>query len=403
MKVLFILAALLAGTPAHALDPMPDVYQGPGYLSWMAHQDAKLWSMEKLMEALRQPDLKERRKTMAAIGFQKVRVGRSLMWPEIEQPIKVETHWLGIERRKMAVMTIPMHGRHDWAMILFRQDSNDEAYWRPIQFLTFDVDPVEGLEVSYPDINGEQTYFILVKHLVKDDIYGVRRAASIFKFDEKQLRLTFQEADGFYRRGWFQGDPTKLDQELAFKMDQTIRRKIMVRTYPYMKDPEFFKYEEANVRPRRTEKGEERFAWNPQLFSFYHPIDELQKLARNKSAWIRRDAARRLGEILKTTHPQLEKAMLTDLDAYVRAQSALALANIGDPKALPSVEKALRKYDEADNIEEAYQAAYDKLSQLKKDPKSKAAPKPKKKPKTKPADPSAAIPEPEGPKTSQKD
>ncbi len=406
MKFFCTLAAALffaAARPAAALDPLPDAYHGPGFVSWLSHQDAKLWAMEKLMEALRNPDLAEKRKAMQAIGFQKLRVGRSLMWPEIEQPVSVETKWLGIDRRKLAVMTMPARGRNTWFMILFRQDSNDEAYWRPVQVLKFDNDPAAPFEISFPDINGEQIYFVQVRHLVKDQPIGVRVATSIFKFDEKQLRLTFQETDGFYRRGWFQGDPTKVEQQLEFKGDQRIRRKVTVRTYPYMKDPEFFKYEDANVTPRKTEKAEERFSWNPQLFSFYHPVDELEKLVRNKSPWIRREAARRLGEIMKTTHPQLEKAMLTDKDAYVRAQAALAIENIGDVKALPSVEKALQKWNEPDNLGEAFQAAFDRLSKLKEEAAKEKESKPKaqKKKPAKKAVEESPIPAAEGPKTSE--
>lgn len=377
-RILLALALLCGGSRLAALDPLPDVHHGSGYLSWMLAKDSKRWAMEKLMERLRDPDLVYRQKAMKEIGFEKFRVGRSLMWPEIEQPLKVETSWLGIERRKLAVMTMPVKGHHAWIMILFRQDGNDEAYWRPIQFLKFDTDPVEGLQMDFPDINGEQIYFLQVKHLVKDDIYGSRIALSLFKFDEKQLRLTFQETDRFYRGGKFQGDPTKVKQVLKYPGDQHIVRTLEAVTFPFMKGPEFYQYEEENVSPRRTEKAVERFAWTPQFFSFYDPEAELEKLVTHKSKWVRRDAARRLGEVLKTTHPQLEAAMLKDKDAYVRAQCALALENIGDVKALPAVEKALKKWDEPENLEEAFQRAYDKLSKLKEE---KAAAKPEAKAK----------------------
>jgi hypothetical protein len=365
----FFMAALLAAAAAspslRALDPLPAVYYGAGYLSWVLPADAKLWSMEKLLEALRDKDLPRRQATMKAIGFQKIRVGRQLLWPEIEQPYKVETKWLGIERRKEAILTMPAHGRHAWIMVLFRQDANDETYWRPFQFLKFDTDPVEGIEVSYPDILGDQIYFIRVKHLSKDDIYGTRRVDSIFKFDEKQLRLAYQETDNFYRAGKFQGDPVKIHQELDFPGNQRIVRKIEVKTYDFMPAPEFYHYEESNVKPRHVATAKETFSWDPQNFSFYDPQAELEKLVTHPSPWVRREAARRLGELVKTTHPQLEQAMLKDKDPYVRAQAALALANIGDDAALGSVKKALHKYNEPEALEEAFQAAFDKLSKTK--------------------------------------
>jgi hypothetical protein len=305
----FAFAALLGllafARPARALDPLPDVYYGSGYIGWTLPADAKLWAMENLMEGLRNPDLSERQKVMKSIGFEKIRVGRELLWPEIEQPIEVETKWLGVERRKEAILTMPVRGRHAWIMVLFRQDANDETYWRPFQLLKFDAEPVEGIQVSYPDILGDQIYQVRVKHLSKDDIYGTRRVDSIFKFDEKQLRLTYQETDNFYRSGKFQGDPTKIHQELSFKGDQRIQRKVEIKTYPFMPAPEFYHYEESNVKPRKVMKASESFSWNPQNFSFYDPIAELEKLVTHKSPWVRREAARRLGEILKTSYPQL--------------------------------------------------------------------------------------------------
>ena len=122
------------------------------------------------------------------------------------------------------------------------------------------------------------------------------------------------------------------------------------------------------MKPRRTFSFSESFSWTPQNFSFYDPAAELEKLALNKSPEVRRDAARRLGEILKTTHAQLEKSLLKDSDAYVRAQCALALENIGDPKALTALKKALNKYNDTDNAEGAYQRAFDRLSALKAKP-----------------------------------
>jgi hypothetical protein len=406
-----IVSLLALGRPALALDPLPDIYEGPGYISWQVQQDAKLWRMEVLLERLRDPDLKEREKAMRAIGFEKFRVGRNLMMPEIIQPILVETKWLGIERRKHAILSLPLKGKHLWVLVVFRQDSNDEAYWRPYQFLKFDTDPNEGLRTSYPDIMGDQIYFLGLRHVAKNDVYGHRKVQSFFKYDEKQLRLAYQETDNYYRVGQFQGDPQRLEVEHVFKGDQRIIRKVVVKTYPFMPGPEFYNYEENNVKPRKTERFSESFSFNPQNFSFYEPMAELEKLVNHKSALVRREAARRLGENMKTTHPQLEAAMLKDKDAYVRAQCALALENIGDPAALPSLRKALKKYDEPETFEEAFQRAFDGLSKIKDaGAPAKGEAKAKKKPKAQPkpagaespdASP-AAIPAAEGPKVSEK-
>jgi hypothetical protein len=238
-----------------------------------------------------------------------------------------------------------------------------------------------------------------VKHLVKNDVYGTRSVQSYFKYDEKQLRLTFQETANYYRGGKFQGDPLRLTQELIFKGNQRIQRKIEVRTYPFMPDPEYYNYEENNVKPRKVAHAIESFSFDPQNFSFYDPAVELGKLAKNPSPYVRREAARRVGETVKTAPPELEHAMLHDTDAYVRAQCALALQNIGDPDALPALSKALKNYNEPDTLEEAYQGAYDALSKIPQKPKphhhahATAAPLPAA---------AAAIPAAEGPKLNEK-
>lgn len=405
---LFAVLLALPGLMA-ALDPLPDIFYGPGYISWQIQQDAKLWRMETLLERLRDPNLKEREKTMRQIGFEKFRVGRNLVMPEIIQPLHVETKWLGIERRKHAILSLPLKGKHAWVVIVFRQDSNDEAYWRPYQFLKFDTEPAEGLVLSYPDIMGDSIYFLGIKHLVKNDVYGHRKVQSLFKYDEKQLRLSYQETDNYYRGGQFQGDPQRLEVTHSYKGDQRIVRNVVVKTYPFMPGPEFFNYEESNVSPRKTERFTEKFSFNPQNFSFYDPEVELGKLVNHASPHVRREAARRLGETMKTTHPQLEQAMLADKDAYVRAQSALALENIGDVAALPSLQKALKKYNEPENIEEAFQRAFDTLSKVKEKKSEGKKASVKRKAKAKPkveaeavAAPAASIPEAEGPKLNEK-
>ncbi len=356
------LAGLLALTrPAVALDPVPEVYQGLGYSTWMLPQDAKGWSLEDLLERLRDPDDKKRHAAMKAIGFQKTRADRTLFWTEIEQPIKAETRFLSSERRKLAVVTMPVAGRHAWFLVLMVQNAGGENYWRPVQFLRFDTDPTVALQTSYHDVLGDQVFLLRVKHLGRSDIYGTRRLDTIFKYDEQRLRQAYQETDDFYRPGKFQGEAMRLKQDLEFRGDQRIRRSVTVKTYDFMKGPEFFQYEESGVKPKKTETASESFSWNPQNFSFYDPRAELQKLRSHKSAWIRSEAARRLGEILKTSAPGLEKALLKDKNPYVRIQAALALENIGDKAAVGALKQGLAKGAEADNVKEAMQRALDSL------------------------------------------
>ena len=103
VSLITMVALLGLAGPARALDPLPDIYEGPGYISWELPQDAKLWRMETLLERLRDPNVQDREKAMREIGFEKFRVGRELMMPEIIQPIHVDMKWLGIERRKQAL------------------------------------------------------------------------------------------------------------------------------------------------------------------------------------------------------------------------------------------------------------------------------------------------------------
>src|SRR5258708_7224512 len=114
-----VFAGLASGPGLKALQPLPDIYEGPGYISWQVHEDAEIWRMETLLERLRDPDLKEREKAMLEIGFEKFRVGRSLMMPEIIQPIHVDMKWLGIERRRHAILSLPIKGKAAWVLIAF--------------------------------------------------------------------------------------------------------------------------------------------------------------------------------------------------------------------------------------------------------------------------------------------
>jgi len=115
------------------------------------------------------------------------------------------------------------------------------------------------------------------------------------------------------------------------------------------------------VKPYKTQHFKERFSWNPADFHFYDAVTELEKLVRDKHPEIRSQAARRLGFLLSTTHPHIEKAMLSDKDARVRIHCALALRSIGDPAALPSVMKGIENTEEDDTVKEALTAARETL------------------------------------------
>ena len=93
---------------AKALDPLPDVWHGPGFLSWQLPADAKLWSMEVLLERLRDPDPKAREEAMREIGFQNFEIDHIPLFPKIVQPVHVDLKWLGIARQKEAILSIPL-------------------------------------------------------------------------------------------------------------------------------------------------------------------------------------------------------------------------------------------------------------------------------------------------------
>jgi hypothetical protein len=226
----------------------------------------------------------------------------------------------------------------------------------------------------------------MVRHLAKDSIYGRARVDSIFRWDERgRLRLTFQELADAYRPGRFQGEALRLQQSFTFKGDQVIRREISMKSYPWMKREEWEQYRSVDapkVPAAKVWTVRETFAWNPVDFNFYGAEQELTKLVKDKSPFVRREAARRLGEHLKTTHPQLEAALFKDKDAYVRIQAALALGAIGDPDALPSLQKVLKNWDEPDSLRDAYEQSVAKLEAIqagRPDPTPEPTAVPKKK------------------------
>jgi hypothetical protein len=355
-----LLTALLPFS-GHALKPLPVVLQGQGYHSWMAPEDAKTWRMERLLYELRQKDEGLRTRALKQLGFGKQRFSRTLMWRQWIEPIQVEEKWLGFERRTMAVLWAPYDGKLGYAMVVFVRDGIDPDYWKPWQLFEFDTDPAQGLKVEFPDILDDKIYYLSVRHMVKDDIYGNRQVITLFKDDERggdrQMLPVWQETDEYFRSGKFAGDPWWLSQKLTYG-NQRIEREVTVKHYTYTKRGEEVRYLEAPYDGvKSTETMRERFSWNPADFHFYDAVTELEKLVRDKHPEIRSQAARRLGFLLSTTHPQIEKAMLGDQDARVRIHCALALASIGDPAALPSVQKGLDNTEEDDTVKEALEAA----------------------------------------------
>ena len=226
----------------------------------------------------------------------------------------------------------------------------------------FDTDPAKGLNFDWPDILDDAIPMMAVRHLEQNATYGNMQVMSLFKFDERRLRLTWQETDDHWRAGKFTGTPTWTKQNLKFG-NQRIERTLTQSQHLYTEGEEIERY--IGEEPYRVLKGKEIFSWNPMGFSFYHAEDELLKLKSNSLPEIRRQAARRLGLILKTSHAILEQAMLSDKDAMVRIQSALAIAAIGDPEALKSVEKALTNWDEPDNVVQALRQAQSQLEAVR--------------------------------------
>ncbi|MGH7443160.1 MAG: hypothetical protein ACREKE_10860, partial [bacterium] len=191
-----LVALLLAGAgAAWALDPLPVVVQGPGYLSWTLQADLPMVKLEDAMAGLRSTDNIRHVRALKALGFYREDQGRGeVAYPQFEEPIAATTQFLDFERRKLAVLTVPELGRHAWYAVLLRQDGDGEHPWRAFQDFRFETDPERGLPMAFPDILGDDIRFWEVKHVTQDDIYGRVQVASLFRYDEEgRMRLTFQE------------------------------------------------------------------------------------------------------------------------------------------------------------------------------------------------------------------
>lgn len=359
----------LAPLAASSLEPPLQVVKGQGFQSWAAPESARSWRLDRLAYELKDRNHVRREKVLEELGFERARVGRTLHWQDLEEPITMQSVKLSFSDRPLTVVSFPHKGRGTWALVVFEQqpEKDDLRFWRPRQLFIFDTDPVPGLGLKYPDILSDGMQEMAARHLVKDGVHGNREVVSIFKWDERgpdaRLRLTWQETDLEYRAGKFQGKPSWTESKLTYG-NQRIERSVRVRQYAFTDEGELEHYK--GVEPTRTENYRERFSWNPAQFLFYDGRTELEKLSRNKSELVRREAARRLGNILSTSHRILVDAAVKDKSAYVRMQAALALGEIGDRKALPALKKAAANTREDDTVREAQQAAVDHLESLPK-------------------------------------
>jgi hypothetical protein len=378
-SVFLFLALMGFAAAARALDPLPVVQTGEGYRTWVLEADRPLVKLEDALADLRTSDSFRHAKALESLGIKNELVNGEPAKPDLVAPFEATTQFLSFERRKLAVLTCPIHGHHRWYAVILDQEGNGEAYWRAKQVFVFETDPVQGYAQSFPDILGDDVRFWRVEHVIKDDAYGYLRVSSLFKYDELgRMRLTFQEVQDGYRTAKFQGQALRVSQDLEFKGDQTIVRKLELRTYPWMKREEFERYmgvKASDAVPAKVTELKETFAWDPADFNFYGPEQELRKLVRDHSPYIRQEAARRLGEHLKNAPKQLAEAVWKDKDPMVRIQVALALEAIGDPSALPAVEKALVNWDETDEVKEALERAKAALEKAKSAlPATNAAP-----------------------------
>jgi hypothetical protein len=370
------LSALMSGVflalagAAWALDPMPSVVQGPGYSTWTLEADVPMVKLEDAMADLRSTDQIRYTAVLASLGIKDEDQGRGeFVQPQIDAPVAATTQFLSFDRRKLAVLTAPVLGHHRWYAVILRQEGDGEAYWRAFQVFVFDTDPETGLVQSFPDILGDDIRFWQVDHAVKDDVYGRAQVSSIFKYDETgRMRLTYQELSDAYLSAKFMGRSLLLKQTLVFPGDQTIVRKLALSSYPWMKREEFEHYQGVatdQALPSKAWKVRETFAWDPADFDFYNPDQELYKLLHAPSPLVRGAAAQRLGEHLKTVPAGMARAVWHDKDPLVRIQTALALAEIGDPSALQALDKALANWNEDDSVRQALEGAKERLMEIK--------------------------------------
>jgi hypothetical protein len=87
-RAAFLLALILGASPLLALDPLPDVEQGPGYVTWTLEADRPLVKLEDVMERLRGGDERRYLEALGQLGIKKELAGRELAWPRLIQPIK---------------------------------------------------------------------------------------------------------------------------------------------------------------------------------------------------------------------------------------------------------------------------------------------------------------------------
>lgn len=356
-----LLAALGLAAPAWALDDPPQEQAYPGLRTWTLEADKPLLKLEDAMAALRSSDRMTYEKAMRDLGLPQESDARGhRAWPRLAQPVRATAQFLGRERRKMAILSAPVLGRHRWLAVLLRQEGRGENAWRARQVFVFDTDPAPGLGQAFPDVLGDGARFWQVEHFVPKGYRAQAHVTSLLRWDERgRMRLCFQESSDYYRSGKLQGQALRLTHKLAFKGDQQVRRRVTLKTWPWMRREDFDRYERPGhaVKPSKQEELEESFAWDPVQFDFYGPEQELGKLVNAPAPYLRAEAAKRLGERLKTAPAQMAQAAWKDPDQGVRIQVALALAAIGDRSALASLAKALDNQELADEERQALEQA----------------------------------------------
>ena len=103
-RAALFLAFFGLGAGLLALDPLPQVQQGPGYRTWTLEADLPLVKLEDVLMALRMDDQRNYEEALRDLGIQKVQTGPLLAWPKLVQPMEAVTQFLSSDRRKMAVI-----------------------------------------------------------------------------------------------------------------------------------------------------------------------------------------------------------------------------------------------------------------------------------------------------------
>ena len=126
-SALLALGLCLAGS-ARALDPLPEVVQGEGYKTWTLKADLPLLKLEDALSDLRSGDSIRHDRVLAALGMGPESTGRGeYALPVIDAPAQAVTQFLSFDRRKLAILSVPVRGHHRWYAVILRQEGGDGA------------------------------------------------------------------------------------------------------------------------------------------------------------------------------------------------------------------------------------------------------------------------------------